>query len=125
MWEKCNEFKIPLVAFFLDLACAFDNVNWTKITEVLNNLQIGRNVILALNNSNSLPFGDLNVLNKKMKFKIKRGVCQGDSSSPPGVGPKRSYRNEILGDQHVHPVVLRKYGPMTSLDRLNLQPMRP
>uniref|UniRef100_A0A8R1E3J8 DNA helicase n=1 Tax=Caenorhabditis japonica TaxID=281687 RepID=A0A8R1E3J8_CAEJA len=39
MWEKCTEFKIPLVAVFLDFTCAFDNVNWTKISEVLNNLQ--------------------------------------------------------------------------------------
>uniref|UniRef100_A0A8R1DTY9 Reverse transcriptase domain-containing protein n=1 Tax=Caenorhabditis japonica TaxID=281687 RepID=A0A8R1DTY9_CAEJA len=82
MWEKCTEFKIPLVAVFLDFTCAFDNVNWTKIFEVLNNLQIGRNVIRALNNSNSSAIGELNVLNKKMKFKIKRGVRQGDSSSP-------------------------------------------
>uniref|UniRef100_A0A8R1E9W3 Reverse transcriptase domain-containing protein n=1 Tax=Caenorhabditis japonica TaxID=281687 RepID=A0A8R1E9W3_CAEJA len=67
---------------FLDFTCAFDNVNWTKISEVLNNLQIGRNVIRALNNSNSSAIGELNVLNKKMKFKIKRGVRQGDSSSP-------------------------------------------
>uniref|UniRef100_A0A8R1HVR4 Reverse transcriptase domain-containing protein n=1 Tax=Caenorhabditis japonica TaxID=281687 RepID=A0A8R1HVR4_CAEJA len=52
MWVKCTEFKIPLVAVFLDFTCAFDNVN------------------------------ELNVLNKKMKFKIKRGVRQGDSSSP-------------------------------------------
>uniref|UniRef100_A0A8R1DKL9 Reverse transcriptase domain-containing protein n=1 Tax=Caenorhabditis japonica TaxID=281687 RepID=A0A8R1DKL9_CAEJA len=35
MWEKCTEFKIPLVAVFLDFTCAFDNVNWTKISEVL------------------------------------------------------------------------------------------
>uniref|UniRef100_A0A8R1ELC9 Reverse transcriptase domain-containing protein n=1 Tax=Caenorhabditis japonica TaxID=281687 RepID=A0A8R1ELC9_CAEJA len=56
MWEKCTEFKIPLVAVFLDFTCAFDNVNWTKISQVLNNLQIGRNVIRALNNSNF--FGD-------------------------------------------------------------------
>uniref|UniRef100_A0A8R1EQ50 Reverse transcriptase domain-containing protein n=1 Tax=Caenorhabditis japonica TaxID=281687 RepID=A0A8R1EQ50_CAEJA len=28
MWEKCTEFKIPLVAVFLDFTCAFDNVNW-------------------------------------------------------------------------------------------------
>uniref|UniRef100_A0A8R1I6J1 Reverse transcriptase domain-containing protein n=1 Tax=Caenorhabditis japonica TaxID=281687 RepID=A0A8R1I6J1_CAEJA len=82
MWEKCTEFKIPLVAVFLDFTCAFDNVNWTKISEVLNNLQIGRNVIRALNNSNSSAIGELNVLNKKMRFKIKRGVRQGDSSSP-------------------------------------------
>uniref|UniRef100_A0A8R1I725 Reverse transcriptase domain-containing protein n=1 Tax=Caenorhabditis japonica TaxID=281687 RepID=A0A8R1I725_CAEJA len=52
MWVKCIEFKIPLVAVFLDFTCAFDNVN------------------------------ELNVLNKKMKFKIQRGVRQGDSSSP-------------------------------------------
>uniref|UniRef100_A0A8R1E9U7 Reverse transcriptase domain-containing protein n=1 Tax=Caenorhabditis japonica TaxID=281687 RepID=A0A8R1E9U7_CAEJA len=52
MWVKCIEFKIPLVAVFLDFTCTFDNVN------------------------------ELNVLNKKMKFKIKRGVRQGDSSSP-------------------------------------------
>uniref|UniRef100_A0A8R1I458 Reverse transcriptase domain-containing protein n=1 Tax=Caenorhabditis japonica TaxID=281687 RepID=A0A8R1I458_CAEJA len=76
------ETAIPLVAVFLDFTCAFDNVNWTKISEVLNNLQIGRNVIRALNNSNSSAIGELNVLNKKMKFKIKRGVRQGDSSSP-------------------------------------------
>uniref|UniRef100_A0A8R1EKL3 Reverse transcriptase domain-containing protein n=1 Tax=Caenorhabditis japonica TaxID=281687 RepID=A0A8R1EKL3_CAEJA len=82
MWEKCTEFKIPLVAVFLDFTCAFDNVNWTKISQVLNNLQIGRNVIRALNNSNSSAIGELNVLNKKMRFKIKRGVRQGDSSSP-------------------------------------------
>uniref|UniRef100_A0A8R1EA14 Reverse transcriptase domain-containing protein n=1 Tax=Caenorhabditis japonica TaxID=281687 RepID=A0A8R1EA14_CAEJA len=82
MWEKCTEFKIPLVAVFLDFTCAFDNVNWTKISQVLNNLQIGRNVIRALNNSNSSATGELNVLNKKMRFKIKRGVRQGDSSSP-------------------------------------------
>uniref|UniRef100_A0A8R1IKU8 Reverse transcriptase domain-containing protein n=1 Tax=Caenorhabditis japonica TaxID=281687 RepID=A0A8R1IKU8_CAEJA len=82
MWEKCTEFKIPLVAVFLDFTCAFDNVNWTKISQVLNNLQIGRNVIRALNNSNSSAIGELNVLNKKMKFKIKRGVRLGDSSSP-------------------------------------------
>uniref|UniRef100_A0A8R1I571 Reverse transcriptase domain-containing protein n=1 Tax=Caenorhabditis japonica TaxID=281687 RepID=A0A8R1I571_CAEJA len=82
MWEKCTEFKIPLVAVFLDFTCAFDNVNWTKISQVLNNLQIGRNVIRALNNSNSSAIGELNVLNKKMRLKIKRGVRQGDSSSP-------------------------------------------
>uniref|UniRef100_A0A8R1I5B7 Reverse transcriptase domain-containing protein n=1 Tax=Caenorhabditis japonica TaxID=281687 RepID=A0A8R1I5B7_CAEJA len=82
MWEKCTEFKIPLVAVFLDFTCAFDNVNWTKISQVLNNLQIGRNVIRALNNSNSSAIGELNVLNKKMRFKIKRGVRKGDSSSP-------------------------------------------
>uniref|UniRef100_A0A8R1E6K1 Reverse transcriptase domain-containing protein n=1 Tax=Caenorhabditis japonica TaxID=281687 RepID=A0A8R1E6K1_CAEJA len=44
---KVHEFKIPLVAVFLDFTCAFDNVNWTKISQVLNNLQIGRNVIRA------------------------------------------------------------------------------
>uniref|UniRef100_A0A8R1IMI9 Reverse transcriptase domain-containing protein n=1 Tax=Caenorhabditis japonica TaxID=281687 RepID=A0A8R1IMI9_CAEJA len=82
IWEKCTEFKIPLVAVFLDFTCAFNNVNWTKISEVRNNLQIGRNVIRALNNSNSSAIGELNVLNKKMKFKIQRGVRQGDSSSP-------------------------------------------
>uniref|UniRef100_A0A8R1IK06 Reverse transcriptase domain-containing protein n=1 Tax=Caenorhabditis japonica TaxID=281687 RepID=A0A8R1IK06_CAEJA len=67
---------------FLDFTCAFDNVHWTKISKVLNNLQIGRNVIRALNNSNSSAIGELSVLNKKMKFKIRRGVRQGDSSSP-------------------------------------------
>uniref|UniRef100_A0A8R1I6S7 Reverse transcriptase domain-containing protein n=1 Tax=Caenorhabditis japonica TaxID=281687 RepID=A0A8R1I6S7_CAEJA len=82
MLVKCTEFKIPLVAVFLDFTFAFDNVNWTKISEVLNNLQIGRNVIRALNNSNFSAIGELNVLNKKMKFKIQRGVRQGDSSSP-------------------------------------------
>uniref|UniRef100_A0A8R1E9N4 Reverse transcriptase domain-containing protein n=1 Tax=Caenorhabditis japonica TaxID=281687 RepID=A0A8R1E9N4_CAEJA len=82
MLVKCTEFKIPLVAVFPDFTFAFDNVNWTKISEVLNNLQIGRNVIRALNNSNFSAIGELNVLNKKMKFKIQRGVRQGDSSSP-------------------------------------------
>uniref|UniRef100_A0A8R1HQ21 Reverse transcriptase domain-containing protein n=1 Tax=Caenorhabditis japonica TaxID=281687 RepID=A0A8R1HQ21_CAEJA len=82
MWEKCTEFKIPLVAVFLEFTCAFDNVNWTKISEVLNNLQIGRTVIRALNNSNSSAIGELNILNKKIRFKIQRGVRQGDSSSP-------------------------------------------
>uniref|UniRef100_A0A8R1EBG6 Reverse transcriptase domain-containing protein n=1 Tax=Caenorhabditis japonica TaxID=281687 RepID=A0A8R1EBG6_CAEJA len=77
-----HETEIPLVAVFLDFTFAFDNVNWMKISEVLNNLQIGRNVIRALNNSNFLVIGELNVLNKKMKFKIQRGVRQGDSSSP-------------------------------------------
>uniref|UniRef100_A0A8R1EP94 Reverse transcriptase domain-containing protein n=1 Tax=Caenorhabditis japonica TaxID=281687 RepID=A0A8R1EP94_CAEJA len=43
---------------------------------------LSRNVIRALNNSNSSAIEELNVLNKKMKFKIKRGVRQGDSSSP-------------------------------------------
>uniref|UniRef100_A0A8R1J250 Reverse transcriptase domain-containing protein n=2 Tax=Caenorhabditis japonica TaxID=281687 RepID=A0A8R1J250_CAEJA len=62
MWEKCTEFKISLVAVFLDFTCAFDNVNWTKISEVLNNLQIGRNVIRALNNSNSSAIGELNAI---------------------------------------------------------------
>uniref|UniRef100_A0A8R1DI27 Reverse transcriptase domain-containing protein n=1 Tax=Caenorhabditis japonica TaxID=281687 RepID=A0A8R1DI27_CAEJA len=80
MLVKCTEFKIPLVAVFLDFTFAFDNVNWTKISEVLNNIQIGRNVIRALNNSNFSAIGELNVLNKKMK--IRRGVRQGDSSSP-------------------------------------------
>uniref|UniRef100_A0A8R1E460 Reverse transcriptase domain-containing protein n=1 Tax=Caenorhabditis japonica TaxID=281687 RepID=A0A8R1E460_CAEJA len=75
-------FKSSRRPVFLDFTCAFDNVNWTKISEVLNNLQIGRNVIRALNNSNSSAIGELNVLNKKMKFKIKRGERQGDSSSP-------------------------------------------
>uniref|UniRef100_A0A8R1IWU0 Reverse transcriptase domain-containing protein n=1 Tax=Caenorhabditis japonica TaxID=281687 RepID=A0A8R1IWU0_CAEJA len=82
MWEKCTEFKIPLVEVFLDFTCGFDNVNWAKISEVLNNLQIGSNVIRALNNSNSSAIGELNFLNKEMKFKIKRGVRPGDSSSP-------------------------------------------
>uniref|UniRef100_A0A8R1ILP5 Reverse transcriptase domain-containing protein n=2 Tax=Caenorhabditis japonica TaxID=281687 RepID=A0A8R1ILP5_CAEJA len=54
----------------------------THFSIFLNNLQIGRNVIRALNNSNSSAIGELNVLNKKMKFKIRRGVRQGDSSSP-------------------------------------------
>uniref|UniRef100_A0A8R1E2W0 Reverse transcriptase domain-containing protein n=1 Tax=Caenorhabditis japonica TaxID=281687 RepID=A0A8R1E2W0_CAEJA len=80
-YEKDHRQK-PLVAVFLDFTFAFDNVNWTKISEVLNNLQIGRNVIRALNNSNFSAIGELNVLNKKMKFKIQRGVRQGDSSSP-------------------------------------------
>uniref|UniRef100_A0A8R1IDD7 Reverse transcriptase domain-containing protein n=1 Tax=Caenorhabditis japonica TaxID=281687 RepID=A0A8R1IDD7_CAEJA len=71
MLVKCTEFKIPLVAVFLDFTFAFDNVNWTKISEVLNNLQIGRNVIRALNNSNFSAIGELNFLNKKMKFKTK------------------------------------------------------
>uniref|UniRef100_A0A8R1E992 Reverse transcriptase domain-containing protein n=1 Tax=Caenorhabditis japonica TaxID=281687 RepID=A0A8R1E992_CAEJA len=79
MWEKCTEFKISLVAVFLDIICAFNNVNWTKISEIQNNLRIGRNVIQALSNSNSSATGELNVLNKKMKFKIKRGVRQGDT----------------------------------------------
>uniref|UniRef100_A0A8R1E948 Reverse transcriptase domain-containing protein n=1 Tax=Caenorhabditis japonica TaxID=281687 RepID=A0A8R1E948_CAEJA len=35
MLVKCTEFKIPLVAGFLDFTFAFDNVNWTKISEVL------------------------------------------------------------------------------------------
>uniref|UniRef100_A0A8R1IFD2 Histone deacetylase n=1 Tax=Caenorhabditis japonica TaxID=281687 RepID=A0A8R1IFD2_CAEJA len=82
MLVKCTEFKIPLVAVFLDFTFAFDNFNWTKISEVLNNLQIGRKVIRALNNSNFSAIGELNVLNKKMKFKIQRGVRQGVSSSP-------------------------------------------
>uniref|UniRef100_A0A8R1IQ60 Integrase-type domain-containing protein n=1 Tax=Caenorhabditis japonica TaxID=281687 RepID=A0A8R1IQ60_CAEJA len=86
-WEQIRKVpkevpEIPLVAVFLDFTFAFDNVNWTKISEVLNNLQIGRNVIRALNNSNVSAIGELNVLNKKMKFKIKRGVRQGGSSSP-------------------------------------------
>uniref|UniRef100_A0A8R1E7Q8 Reverse transcriptase domain-containing protein n=1 Tax=Caenorhabditis japonica TaxID=281687 RepID=A0A8R1E7Q8_CAEJA len=75
-----DNIQIPLLAVFLDFTCAFDNVNWTNISEVLNNLQIGRNVIRALNNSNSSAIGELNVPNKKMK--IKRGVRQGDLSSP-------------------------------------------
>uniref|UniRef100_A0A8R1EWU1 Reverse transcriptase domain-containing protein n=1 Tax=Caenorhabditis japonica TaxID=281687 RepID=A0A8R1EWU1_CAEJA len=75
-------FKSSRRSVFLDFTSAFDNVNWTKISQVLNNLQIGRNVIRALNNSNSSAIGELNVLNKKMRFKIKRGVRQGDSSSP-------------------------------------------
>uniref|UniRef100_A0A8R1IM08 Reverse transcriptase domain-containing protein n=1 Tax=Caenorhabditis japonica TaxID=281687 RepID=A0A8R1IM08_CAEJA len=58
--------------------CA-DNI---QVVATDNNLQIGRNVIRALNNSNSSAIGELNVLNKKMRFKIKRGVRQGDSSSP-------------------------------------------
>uniref|UniRef100_A0A8R1IPE2 Reverse transcriptase domain-containing protein n=1 Tax=Caenorhabditis japonica TaxID=281687 RepID=A0A8R1IPE2_CAEJA len=82
IWEKCTQYKIPLATVCLDFTCAFDNVNWTKISEVLNNLQIGRNVIRALNNSNFSAIGNLNVLNKNMKFKIKRGLRQGDLSSP-------------------------------------------
>uniref|UniRef100_A0A8R1ID67 Reverse transcriptase domain-containing protein n=1 Tax=Caenorhabditis japonica TaxID=281687 RepID=A0A8R1ID67_CAEJA len=80
MWVKCAQFKIPLLSVFLDFTCAFDNVNWTNVSKVLNNLQIERNVIRALNNSNSSAIGELNVPNKNMK--IKRGVRQGDSSSP-------------------------------------------
>uniref|UniRef100_A0A8R1DF31 Reverse transcriptase domain-containing protein n=1 Tax=Caenorhabditis japonica TaxID=281687 RepID=A0A8R1DF31_CAEJA len=74
--------RYPQPGVCLDFTCAFDNVNWTNISKVLNNLQIGRNAIRALNNSNSSAIGELNVLNKKMRFKIKRGVRQGDSSSP-------------------------------------------
>uniref|UniRef100_A0A8R1IS18 Reverse transcriptase domain-containing protein n=1 Tax=Caenorhabditis japonica TaxID=281687 RepID=A0A8R1IS18_CAEJA len=41
IWEKCTEFKIPLVAVFLDFSCAFDNLDWKKISDVLKNLKIG------------------------------------------------------------------------------------
>uniref|UniRef100_A0A8R1HUR0 Reverse transcriptase domain-containing protein n=1 Tax=Caenorhabditis japonica TaxID=281687 RepID=A0A8R1HUR0_CAEJA len=44
--------------------------------------EVGRDVIWALKNSNPSAIGKLNVLNKKIKSKIKRGVRQVDSSSP-------------------------------------------
>lgn len=80
LWERSNEYKMPLVAVFLYFSCAFDNVKWQKITEVLQKIQVGRNVWEALENANLRATGTLVIHGKNMKFPIMRGVRQGYSS---------------------------------------------
>uniref|UniRef100_A0A8R1HZK3 Uncharacterized protein n=1 Tax=Caenorhabditis japonica TaxID=281687 RepID=A0A8R1HZK3_CAEJA len=111
------QLKLGIENIVLHLTAALNQVLTNGTTPEdwkTNNLQIGRNVIQALNNSNSSAIGELNVLNKKMKFKIKRGARQGDTKRLP------------TWDQHDHAVVLRKDGPTTSRIRSkSLLTMRP
>ena len=82
VWEKCDEFKIPLLLAFVDFKAAFDTISWDIIMKALRAMECDAKVADSLAQCNSSATAELDVHGTKLKFGINRGVKQGDTSSP-------------------------------------------
>src|ERR1700761_8324819 len=80
--EKCNEYKIPIVLIFIDYEKAFDSVETWSILESLNECRVDSRYSNTVKYvyENATPCIKLH--ENTAKFKIGRGVRQGDTISP-------------------------------------------
>ena len=98
--EKCNEYKIPIVLIFIDYEKAFDSVETWSILESLNECRVdsrySNTVKYVYENATSC----IKLHENTAKFKIGRGVRQGDTISPKSFTSTQKIGLEFYGNQH-------------------------
>lgn len=80
--EKCNEYKIPIVLIFIDYEKAFDSVEIWAILESLNECRVDSRYSNLISNIYESATSCIKLHENTAKFKIGRGVRQGDTISP-------------------------------------------
>ena len=80
--EKCNEYKIPIVLIFIDYEKAFDSVEIWSILESLHECRVDSRYSNLIKNIYESATSCIKLHENTAKFKIGRGVRQGDTISP-------------------------------------------
>jgi len=80
--EKCTEYKIPLVASLIDYSKAFDSVEIPEVIEALKEQGIEEVYISVIEHIYSYAQSYIRMHEDSRFFKHRRGVRQGDTSSP-------------------------------------------
>ncbi|VDO18177.1 unnamed protein product [Brugia timori] len=80
--EKSNEYKLPLYILLIDFQKAFDSVHLSYLWNALNEQGIQAKYIKILRNIYKIAEGRVKTDKVGQKFRIKKGVKQGDPLSP-------------------------------------------
>ena len=80
--EKCNEYKIGIVLIFIDFEKAFDSVETWSILDSLDECRVDSRYSNAIRYVYENATSCIKLHEKTDKFKIGRGVRQGDTISP-------------------------------------------
>lgn len=80
--EKCVEYNKPLILIFVDYEKAFDTVDQQKMLLALADCRIDHRYIEAIKNIYSTATSCVRLHEETSKFRIERGVRQGDTISP-------------------------------------------
>ena len=80
--EKCDEYKIPLFMAFVDYEKAFDSIGHDAVMKALKNQGVAQTYINTLTNVYTDGTAQIRTDKLSEKFKIERGVRQGDTLSP-------------------------------------------
>ena len=80
--EKCNEYKIGIVLIFIDFEKAFDSVETWSILDSLDECRVDSRYSNVIRNVYEKATSCVKLHENTSKFKIGRGVRQGDTISP-------------------------------------------
>lgn len=80
--EKCNEYKIKIAIAFVDYEKAFDSVEIWKILDALNRCRIDSRYTRLIKHVYENATLSIRLHENTEKFKMGRGIRQGDTASP-------------------------------------------
>jgi len=82
VWEKCNEFQLPLWVAAVDFRNAFDTVEHDSMWSALSTMGVPRAYIRVFAKLYSDQVGIVVTDRESRRFAMKRGTKQGDPTSP-------------------------------------------
>ena len=80
--EKCNEYKIPVILIFIDFEKAFDSVETWSILDSLDECRVDSRYSNTIRYVYKNATSCIKLHKSTKKFRIGRGVRQGDTISP-------------------------------------------